>query len=95
MLLVANYATTIGMAKRKSEITKYREENGMTLEAFGALLKQAVDKSTVLRWEKASPPAWRALQIEKATGIRREKLIPHLFAETVERPKRKQVEVAQ
>lgn len=84
--------------KGKSEITKYREaKEGMTLEAFGKLFKPAVDKSTVLRWERGSIPAWRALQVEKVTGIPRERLLPHLFANPVERPKRKtkQVETVQ
>lgn len=64
----------------KSPITKYREANGdMTLEAFGRLLKPAVDKSTVLRWENGKLPFKRVLEIEKVTGIDRRKLAPKMF----------------
>lgn len=67
-----------GMAK--SPIRKFRKENGnMSLEAFGKLLKPAVDKSTVLRWEKGQLPFWRVLEIEKVTGIDRRKLAPKMF----------------
>lgn len=75
--------------ENKSQITVYRELQGLSLEAFGAKLTPPVDKSTVLRWEKGSLPAWRALQIEQLTGIPRAKLIPHLFANPVKIPKRK------
>jgi hypothetical protein len=64
----------------KSPITKYREANGdMTLEDFGKLLKPAVDKSTVSRWERGELPFKRALQIEKVTGIDRRLLAPKMF----------------
>lgn len=67
-----------GMAK--SPITKYRKENGdMSLEAFGRLLKPAVDKSTVLRWENGQLPFRRVLEIEKVTGIDRRRLAPKMF----------------
>lgn len=65
---------------KKSPITKYREANGdMTLEAFGMLLKPAVDKSTVSRWERGQLPFKRVLEIEKVTGIDRRLLAPKMF----------------
>jgi DNA-binding transcriptional regulator YiaG len=72
---------------KKSPITKYREaNNGMTLEDFGRLLKPAVDKSTVSRWERGHLPFNRVLEIEKVTGINRKLLAPKMFRglETVE-----------
>jgi hypothetical protein len=67
-----------GMAK--SPITKFRKDNGdMSLEAFGKLLKPAVDKSTVLRWENGQLPFSRVLEIEKVTGIDRRRLAPKMF----------------
>ena len=64
---------------KSSPITKYRENKGLTLEAFGELFKPAVDKSTVLRWEKGKLPYRRALEVEKVTGIDRRKLVPAMF----------------
>lgn len=65
---------------KKSPITKYREANGdMTLEDFGRLLKPAVDKSTVSRWERGQLPFSRVLEIEKVTGINRRLLAPKMF----------------
>lgn len=77
--MVARYATVSVMAK-KSPITKYREANNdMTLEDFGRLLKPAVDKSTVSRWERGHLPFSRVLEIEKVTGIDRRLLAPKMF----------------
>lgn len=65
---------------KKSPITKFREINGdMTLEDFGKLLRPAVDKSTVSRWERGQLPFSRILEIEKVTGIDRRLLAPKMF----------------
>lgn len=67
-----------------SPITKYREENGidgkaMSLETFGKLFTPAVDKSTVMRWERGNVSPRRAIEIEQTTGIRRSDLLPQFF----------------
>lgn len=67
-----------------SPITTYREENGkdgkaMSLETFGKLFTPAVDKSTVMRWERGSVSPRRAIEIEQITGIRRCALLPQFF----------------
>lgn len=70
--------------RQKSEITKYREENDrMSLEQFGKLFTPAVDKSTVLRWERGQITPRRAIEIEGVTGISRNRLLPDFFGEPV------------
>lgn len=43
-----------------------------------------VEKSTVTRWDDNGIPLVRVFQIEKETGIPREKLRPDFFAEDVQ-----------
>ena len=70
----------ISAMEHASEITKYRDEHdGMTLEAFGKLFTPAVDKSTVLRWERGQITPRRAIEIEGVTGISRNVLLPEFF----------------
>ena len=57
----------------------YRTANKLTLEQFGA--RFGVHKTTVMRWEADGPPAERALEIEKATGVPRWQLRPDLWDE--------------
>ncbi len=48
-------------------ITLYREEHGLTLEAFAALLGNT-NKSVVLKWERGALPRRELMQrIEEAT----------------------------
>lgn len=69
--------------ERTSEITKYREDNDrMSLEQFGKLFTPAVDKSTVLRWERGQITPRRAIEIEAVTGIARNVLLPEFFGAT-------------
>lgn len=65
----------------KSPLTQFREDNKLTLEAFGALLH--VHKVTILRWETDGVPAERAVEIEKVTKgkLTRQQLRPDLFGE--------------
>lgn len=63
--------------ENKSAIARYREENELTLEEFGALF--GVDKSTALRWERGSLTPKRALEIEAVTKISRQSLLPEFF----------------
>lgn len=68
-----------------SAITKYREENGidgkaMSLETFGKLFTPAVDKSTVMRWERGNITPRRAIEIEQVTGLKRHELLPEFFS---------------
>ncbi|WP_246723482.1 hypothetical protein [Rhizobium sp. ARZ01] len=51
----------------------------MSLEAFGQLFTPAVDKSTVLRWERGNVTPKRAIEIERVTGISRHVLLPEFF----------------
>lgn len=60
-----------------SPISEYRRAHGLTLEALGQRL--AVDKTTVMRWEARRVPADRVLDVERVTGISRERLRPDLF----------------
>lgn len=64
-----------------SPLTQFRTANGLTLEALGESL--AVDKSTVLRWERGSTPipVNKLAMIAEVTGIPREKLRPDIFGE--------------
>lgn len=65
-----------------SPIAAYRKANDrMSQEAFGALFKPPVDKSTVHRWENGSVriSAERAMSIEAVTGIPRHVLRPDVF----------------
>lgn len=66
--------------EQKSQITKFREERDrMSLEQFGKLFTPAVDKSTVLRWERGQITPRRAIEIESVTGISRNVLMPEFF----------------
>lgn len=66
--------------EQKSELTKYREDHDrMSLEQFGKLFTPAVDKSTVLRWERGQITPRRAIEIESVTGISRGVLLPDFF----------------
>lgn len=70
--------------EQKSPITEYREEHDrMSLEAFGKLFTPAVDKSTVLRWERGQITPRRAIEIENVAGISRNKLVPDFFGASV------------
>lgn len=64
----------------QSKISKYREAHDrMSLEQFGKLFTPAVDKSTVLRWERGQITPRRAIEIESVTGIPRHMLVPQFF----------------
>lgn len=52
----------------------------MSMEAFGKLFTPAVDKSTVLRWERGNITPRRAIEIEAVSGIPRHELLPDVFA---------------
>lgn len=70
---------TIGM--KQHPIRAYREANGLTLEAFGALVGS--NKSAVFKWEGGLGPAPQtAIKIEEATGgdIPRHVLRPDLWS---------------
>lgn len=79
---MVSMCATINIMDNASHITLYRRERGMSLEAFGALFDPPVYKSTVLRWERGFLTASRAVEIEKVTGIKREKLLPEIFEVT-------------
>ena len=50
-------------------IARFRSENGMTLEEFGALV--GVQKAAVSKWESgAGPSPAKAIEIERATNGR-------------------------
>lgn len=71
--------------EQKSQITKFREERDrMSLEQFGKLFTPAVDKSTVLRWERGQITPRRAIEIESVTGISRNALMPEFFGAVTE-----------
>jgi hypothetical protein len=75
----------IAAMEQTSAITKYREGNDrMTLEAFGKLFTPAVDKSTVLRWERGQITPRRAIEIEAVSGISRHELLPDVFGKMPE-----------
>jgi DNA-binding transcriptional regulator YiaG len=67
------------MRAKKSPIIRYRKSERMSQEQFGELLKPAVDKSTVSRWERFGVPPNRVLEVAKATGIDKVLLAPKLF----------------
>ncbi len=65
---------------------------GMTISLYSLLAERGirpvelarrldVEKSTVTRWDERGVPLVRVFQIEKETGIPREKLRPDFFAE--------------
>lgn len=56
----------------------YRKSSGKTLDEVAEVF--GVNRKTVLRWERGSPPipTGRVLEIERLTGIPREKLRPDL-----------------
>lgn len=51
------------------------------MEAFGKLFTPAVDKSTVLRWERGNITPRRAIEIEAVSGIPRHELRPDIFGQ--------------
>lgn len=53
----------------------------MSMEAFGKLFTPAVDKSTVLRWERGNITPRRAIEIEAVSGIPRHELRPDIFGQ--------------
>lgn len=63
----------------QTAFASFRKSKGLTLDAAAALF--GVDRTTILRWERGAPPvpARRLHEIEKVTGIRREKLRPDIF----------------
>ena len=46
--------------------------------------KLGVDKGTVTRWAQKGIPAARVLEVERETGIPREKLRPDFFSEAAQ-----------
>lgn len=46
--------------------------------------KLDVEKSTVTRWDERGVPLTRVFQVEKETGISREKLRPDFFVESAQ-----------
>lgn len=68
-----------------SVIAKYRSErDGMSLEEFGALFNPALNKSTILRWERNGVPVERVPLVEAVTGISRHLLRPDFFGQAAE-----------
>ena len=63
----------------KSPIKEYREKHGLSLDGFAAKIAADLNKSTVSRWERQGVPAERVIDIERATGIPRERLRPDLY----------------
>lgn len=64
----------------KHPIRSYRDDRGLTLEAFGALV--GVNKSAVFKWEDGQGPApHMAIKIEEATNgtVSRSALRPDLW----------------
>jgi transcriptional regulator with XRE-family HTH domain len=62
-------------------LTKYRQDNNVTLEALGEAVG-GVNKSTVLRWEEGKVPVDRLADVERVTGIPRAQLRPDIFGAT-------------
>ena len=59
-------------------IADYRAQNSLTQEEFGALV--GVQKPAVSKWEDGiGPSPQKALEIERATGIKREVLRPDIY----------------
>lgn len=65
----------------------------MTLEQFGKLFKPAVDKSTVLRWERGNVTPARAVEIERVIGIPRAAICPAVFG-PAPKPRRRNAEAS-
>lgn len=65
------------MDRPTSPLRAYRKAKGLSLESIGAPL--GVNRSTVLRWEMDRIPAERLADVERVTGIPRQKLRPELF----------------
>jgi DNA-binding transcriptional regulator YdaS (Cro superfamily) len=61
----------------QSALEKYRAATQTTLEQLGDIL--GVNKTTILRWEKRRIPAERVSEVERVTGIPRQKLRPDIF----------------
>lgn len=62
-----------------SPIAGYRDKHNLTLEELGQRLVPAVNKSTILRWERNGVPIERVLDFERATGLSRYDLRPDVF----------------
>lgn len=63
-------------------LTLLLAEKGMRLADLAR--KCGVDKSIPTRWEQRGIPLVRVFQVEKETGIPREKLRPDFFAEAAQ-----------
>jgi transcriptional regulator with XRE-family HTH domain len=66
-----------------SPLNKYRTDRDLSLKQVGVLLD--VNKSTILRWEKAGVPVERLEDVSKALGIPPQVLRPdfhRLFAKS-------------
>ena len=62
-----------------SPLRTYRETSKLTLEKLGADF--GVHKTTILRWEEGGVPVDRLADVERVTGIPRQKLRPDIFGE--------------
>ncbi len=63
----------------KTDLTKLLAEHGMNRAKLARLMN--VNKSSVSRWAAGTIPAERAVDIERVTGIPRNRLRPDLFLE--------------
>jgi transcriptional regulator with XRE-family HTH domain len=73
--MLCNYSPI--MERLPHPLRRYRTDASLTLEVLARLL--GVDRSTVLRWEERRIPAERVLDVERVTGIPRDKLRPDLY----------------
>jgi DNA-binding XRE family transcriptional regulator len=69
---------TFRVMKRKSTLKKWRKEKQLTL--LNLAEKCAVNKSTVLRWERHGVPLDRVPQVERMCGAPRHVLRPDYFS---------------
>lgn len=65
-----------------SPLRAYRENSNLTLEKLGADF--GVHKTTILRWEEGGVPVERLADVERVTGIPRQKLRPDIFGAPTE-----------
>lgn len=63
----------------------FRKSSGLTLDGVAEIFK--VDRTTVLRWERGTPPVpvKRLDEVEAVTGIPRQELRPDVFGPAPER----------